>query len=79
METALVSGLLKEGGWFAVLAFLLFFLFRLEKRLDELEKKLENSISREDYYRDISGWRSEIQRLEDKITRLTDKILEVRK
>ena len=78
MEMALLT-LLTQGGWIAVAAFCVYMLFRLEKRIDRLEEKFENMVSREEHYRDLSGWRGEIQRLDDKISRMFEKLLEVRK
>ena len=82
MELSLIE-LVREGGWIALFAFLFFILLRLEKRIESFEQKLEEiqkeNIRREEYYRDISGWRGEIQRLDDKLTRIFDKFMEVRK
>jgi len=75
--------LILQGGWAAVSAFFIYILIKLDKRIEKLESKLEEiqkeNVSREEYYRDISGWRGELQRLEDKLTNILDKLWEVKK
>ncbi len=120
MEVGFFSLILK-GGWAGVAAFLVYLLLRFEKRLEgfsnevkKLEEKLEDyykemvskeeyyrdvsgwrqelnrliekieelqkyGVSKEEYYKDISGWRTEIQKLEDKLSKVFDKLLEVKK
>ena len=72
-----------EGGWMAMGLLLGYLLHRLEKKVEKMENKLDTMhdefITKEDHYRDISGWRGEIHRLEDKIERLIEKVLEARK
>jgi hypothetical protein len=72
-----------NGGWMAIGVVLGYFLYRLEKRVEKLENKIDvmhdEFITKEDHYRDISGWRGEIHRLEDKIERLIEKVLEAKK
>jgi uncharacterized coiled-coil protein SlyX len=52
----------------------------LERRVEKLEEKIdamhEEFITKEDHYRDISGWRGEIHKLDSKIDRLMEKLLE---
>ncbi|WP_163327594.1 hypothetical protein GFV12_05190 [Desulfurobacterium thermolithotrophum] len=78
-----IIGLIDNGGWVAVGVFLGFFIQRLDRRMGRLENKLEaireEFVSREEHYRDISGWRGEINRLDLKIDRLMEKILEGKK
>ncbi|MFZ8784966.1 hypothetical protein [Thermocrinis sp.] len=73
MEVGIFSLVLK-GGWAASLAFLLYLLLKFEKRMEslssdmkKLEEKLEDyhkkMVSKEEYYRDVSGWRNELNRL----------------
>ncbi|HIC97030.1 MAG TPA: hypothetical protein EYP11_01350 [Aquificaceae bacterium] len=56
-----------------------YLLRKLERRVEKLEEKIdamhEEFISKEDYYRDISGWRGEIHKLDTKIDRLVEKII----
>ena len=74
---------ISEGGWIAIGMLLGYLLHRLEKRVEKMENKLDamqdEFITKEDHYRDISGWRGEIHRLEDKIERLIEKVLEAKK
>jgi len=75
-----VISLIGNGGWIAIGVFLGFFIQRLDRRMERLENKLEaireEFVSREEHYRDISGWRGEINRLDLKIDRLMEKVLE---
>lgn len=72
-----------DAGWSVVAVFLIFMLFRLEKRIEKFEEQVkdikEDFVTKEEHYRDISGWRGEINKLEDKIERLIEKVLEARK
>ena len=78
-----VISLIGNGGWIAIGVFLGFFIQRLDRRMERLENKLEaireEFVSREEHYRDISGWRGEINRLDLKIDRLMEKVLEGKK
>jgi hypothetical protein len=49
---------------------------RLISKLEELQKY---GVSKEEYYQDVSGWRAEIQKLEDKLSKVLDKLWEVQK
>jgi hypothetical protein len=69
MEIQLIQ-LLWNGGWVAIGATMIYLFVKLEKRIEKIEEKLEMMVSRETYYRDVSGWRGEINRLEDKIDNL---------
>ncbi len=80
MEVGIFS-LITKGGWIAGAAFLVYLLLRFEKRLESfsnevkgLEEKLEDyykeMVSKEEYYRDVSGWRHELDRLISKIEEL---------
>jgi len=75
--------LVNEGGWVAIGVFLGFFIQRLDRRMERLEGKIEamreEYVLREEHYRDISGWKGEINRLDAKIDRLTEIILGGRK
>jgi len=60
---------------------------KLEAKIEKLEEKIEamstDFVTKEQHYRDISGWRGEIHKLEDKldrnIERLLERILEITK
>jgi archaellum component FlaC len=53
---------------------------QLEKKIERLEEKIEaistDFITKEQHYRDVSGWRGEIQRLEDRVERNMERLLE---
>lgn len=57
----------------------------LEKRIDEHSRRLialeMDSVKKDEYYRENSGWRSEINRLSDQITTVltavNDKVIEI--
>jgi len=44
----------------------------ISKRVNELEKE---TLKRSEFYRDFSGWRAEINRVEDKVDQLKDLII----
>lgn len=82
MESLVVKTFL-DAGWSVLAVFLVFMLFRLEKKLEKFEEQIGNIkdefVTKEEHYRDISGWRGEINRLENKIERLIEKVLEAKK
>jgi len=82
METLAIKTLL-DAGWPVVAIFLAFMMFRLEKKIEKLEEQIQNIteefVSKEEHYRDVSGWRGEINKLEDKIDKMMWKIMEAKK
>lgn len=82
MEEKVIQ-IIGNGGWMAVGVFLGYLLKKLEKRVERLEEKMDamhdEFITKEDHYRDISGWRGEIHKVDTKIDRLMEKLLEVLK
>jgi hypothetical protein len=76
--TGLIS-LIGNGGWVAIGVFLGYFIKRLDRRIERLEGKIETMreefITREEHYRDISGWRGEVNRIDSKIDRLSELII----
>ena len=86
MEEKLIQ-VIGNGGWMAVGVALGYLLRKLERRVEKLEEKIDamhdEFITKEDHYRDISGWRGEIHKLDTKldtkIDRLMEKLLEVLK
>ncbi len=70
--------LISNGGWLAVGVFLFFLYTRQEKLLNELKEWLKQAhdricyiekeyVTRTEFYRDISGWRSDIKALENQV------------
>jgi len=63
MEDRLVQ-IIGNGGWMAVGVVLGYLMKKLERRVERLEEKMDamhdEFITKEDHYRDISGWRGEI-------------------
>jgi peptidoglycan hydrolase CwlO-like protein len=53
----------------------------LQKELSSLNKKIEqistDFITKEEHYKDVSGWRGELNRLEDRIERVFERIVEL--
>lgn len=47
---------------------------RCGRRIDAIESEYQ---SKTDFYRDMEGWREEINRLNDKLDRVMDKVMEV--
>ena len=86
MEDRLIQTLtqiLGNGGWMAIGIVLGYLIKKLEKHVEKLEKKIEkieglqkDFITKEEHYRDVSGWRGEIRRIEDKIDRLFEGLME---
>lgn len=80
MEDRIVQ-IIGNGGWMAVGVVLGYLLRKLERRVEKLEEKIDamhdEFITKEDHYRDISGWRGEIHKVDAKIDRLMEKLLEV--
>jgi len=54
---------------------------KFEYKIEKLEERLEqisvDFVSKEQHYQDVSGWRGEIRKVEDRIERLADKIIEI--
>ncbi len=70
MEISLLN-YIWQGGWLAIGAFLIYFIIKLEKRIEKIENSIIqfhcDYVKKNEYFRDVSGWRGEINRLEDKI------------
>ncbi len=53
----------------------------LESKIEKLEERIEqittDFITKEQHYQDVSGWRGEIRKLEDRMERIMDKLLEI--
>ena len=70
MEYVALFKVIEQGGWIAIVALLGFLIYRQDKRLEKIEAKLdflkEDMVSRDDHYRDVSGWREELKALDAK-------------
>ena len=71
MEYVALFKVIQEGGWVAIVAILGFLIYRQDKRLEKIEAKLDflkdDMVSRDDHYRDVSGWREELKALDAKL------------
>ena len=86
MEDRLIQVLtqvLGNGGWMAIGIVLGYLIKKLSEHVEKLEKRIEklegmqrDFITKEEHYRDVSGWRGEIRRVEDKIDKLSETLLE---
>lgn len=79
MEISLLQNIF-NGGPLAVTLFLLYMIYTVKtelkginNHLSSIDEKLNelsiDKVSKEDHYRDTSGWRTELNRLEDKLDR----------
>lgn len=54
---------------------------KFEHKIEKFEERLEQMsvdfVSKEQHYQDVSGWRGEIRKVEDRIERLADKLIEI--
>jgi predicted nuclease with TOPRIM domain len=72
--------LIEQGGAIALIAFLAFLFFRLEKamtrlheRMDSIQSELvEKYAQKGELYSDISGWRGDLRILTDKVDKLRE-------
>jgi DNA-binding transcriptional MerR regulator len=52
---------------------------RMENKIKDIEKEIKDFITKEEHYRDVSGWRGELQKLENKLDRFIEKFLDTRR
>jgi uncharacterized protein YlxW (UPF0749 family) len=52
---------------------------RLENKIKDIENQIKDFITKEEHYRDVSGWRGELQKLENKLDRFIEKFLDTRR
>jgi len=51
----------------------------VEAKIDEIQHQLKDFITKEEHYRDVSGWRGELQKLDAKLDRFIEKFIETRR
>jgi len=51
----------------------------IETKIDEIQQQLKDFVTKEDHYRDVSGWRGELQKLDAKLDRFIEKFIETRR
>jgi uncharacterized coiled-coil protein SlyX len=51
----------------------------IHDKITELENQIKDLITKEEYYRNISGWRGELQKLDAKLDRFIEKFIDVRR
>jgi hypothetical protein len=77
-----IIGIIFNGGYFAVCIFLLYLIYELRKKHEKFEENLDTlekeKISKDEFYRSVSGWREEINTLHRKIDDLKDLIIKER-
>jgi uncharacterized protein (UPF0335 family) len=74
VEFALLQ-VLEKGGTFALIAFCIYLIVRIEKiinrlaeRIDKLEDELQTKyVTKEEVFADISGWRGDLRAIAEKI------------
>jgi phosphopentomutase len=51
----------------------------VEVKMEEIQQQLKDFITKEEHYRDVSGWRGELQKLDAKLDRFIEKFIETRR
>jgi len=51
----------------------------IEAKIEEIQQQLRDFITKEEHYRDVSGWRGELQKLDAKLDRFIEKFIETRR
>jgi len=51
----------------------------IEAKIEEIQHQLRDFITKEEHYRDVSGWRGELQKLDAKLDRFIEKFIETRR
>jgi DNA repair exonuclease SbcCD ATPase subunit len=52
---------------------------KLDNKIAEIENQMKDLITKEEHYRDVSGWRGELQKLDAKLDRFIEKFIEIRR
>ena len=52
---------------------------KIDNKIAELESQMKDLITKEEHYRDVSGWRGELQKLDAKLDRFIEKFIEIRR
>jgi uncharacterized coiled-coil protein SlyX len=51
---------------------------KIDNKIAEIENQMKDFITKEEHYRDVSGWRGELQKLESKLDRFIERFLDTR-
>jgi chromosome segregation ATPase len=52
---------------------------KIDERIAAIENQMKDLITKEEHYRDVSGWRGELQKLDAKLDRFIEKFIEIRR
>jgi uncharacterized coiled-coil protein SlyX len=52
---------------------------KVEVKIEEIQNQMKDFITKEEHYRDVSGWRGELQKLESKLDRFIERFLDTRR
>jgi hypothetical protein len=52
---------------------------KIDNKIAEIENQMKDFITKEEHYRDVSGWRGELQKLESKLDRFIERFLDTRR
>jgi predicted transcriptional regulator len=52
---------------------------KFDNKITEIENQMKDFITKEEHYRDVSGWRGELQKLENKLDRFIERFLDTRR
>jgi Skp family chaperone for outer membrane proteins len=52
---------------------------KFDNKITEIENQMKDFITKEEHYRDVSGWRGELQKLDAKLDRFIEKFIEIRR
>jgi len=52
---------------------------KIDDKITEIESQMKDFITKEEHYRDVSGWRGELQKLDAKLDRFIEKFIEIRR
>ncbi len=52
---------------------------KIDDKIAEIESQMKDLITKEEHYRDVSGWRGELQKLDAKLDRFIEKFIEIRR
>jgi predicted nucleic acid-binding Zn-ribbon protein len=52
---------------------------KFDDKIANIENQMKDFITKEEHYRDVSGWRGELQKLENKLDRFIERFLDTRR
>jgi uncharacterized coiled-coil protein SlyX len=52
---------------------------KIDDKIADIENRMKDFITKEEHYRDVSGWRGELQKLDAKLDRFIEKFIEIRR